>query len=258
MAINNNSKKARIARARHAAAQRKSRTAPVAVKRYDVWGCLIAWLLLVTFCYLDEGDGLLYTAIFRDGKSAIPNYGVVSSWAWHLDSNSCPPPPARCSTRRSRRAIPEDSDGSHLEAPEESSHHQSRPPTPEPESPNPVMPDIETLRATRDALQAQATLAVRQSEKSAEFRQLEVEIAKLRSSLTSSVSGQVGGGGYLGNTGGMDPKAIYLLVRFPTIKSTSRTYSITGLSPKISWSCQPASQQLNPGSSILRWEIALS
>ena len=140
MAINNNSKKARIARARHAAAQRKTRTAPVA------------------------------------------------------------PPPARRSTRRSRRAIPEDSDGSHSEGPEESSHHQSRPPTPEPEGPNPVVPDIETLRATRDALQAQATLAARQGEKSAEVRQLEEEIAKLRSSLTSSVSGQVEGGGYLGNT----------------------------------------------------------
>ncbi|MCJ1346539.1 hypothetical protein MMC31_004757 [Peltigera leucophlebia] len=158
MAINNNSKKARVARARHAAAQRKNRTAPVA-----------------------------------------------------------PNPPARRSTRRSRRAIPEDSDGSHSEGPEESSHHQSHPPTPEPEGPNPVMPDVETLRATRDALQAQASLAARQGEKSAEVRQLEEEIAKLRSNLTNSVSGQVEGGGYLGNNDGMDPKAISLLVRFPTI-----------------------------------------
>lgn len=64
------------------------------------------------------------------------------------------------------------------------------------------MPSIESLRATRDAFQAQATLAARQGEKSAEVRQLEEEIAKLRSSLTTSVSGQVEGGGYLGNTDG--------------------------------------------------------
>ena len=60
-------------------------------------------------------------------------------------------------------------------------------------------------------------MAARQGGKSTEVRQLEEEIAKLRSSLTGSVSGQVEGAGYLGNTDGMDPKAISLLVRFPTI-----------------------------------------
>ena len=158
MATNNNSKKARVARARHAAALRKNRAAPVA-----------------------------------------------------------PPSPARRSTRGSRRTSLGGPDRGHAEGPEEPGHHQSPPSTPEPESLNPMMPDVESLRATRDALQAQATLAARQGEKSAEVRQLEKEIAKLRSNLANSVSGQVEGGGSLGNTDGMDPKAISLIVYFPTI-----------------------------------------
>ena len=109
MAINNNSKKARVARACHAAAQRKNLTAPVAFN-----------------------------------------------------------PPAQHSTRRSCHTIPESSDESPSEGPKEFSHHQSHPPTPEPKGPNPVMPDVETLRATRNALHAQVILAARQGEKSAE------------------------------------------------------------------------------------------
>ena len=80
-----------------------------------------------------------------------------------------------------------------------------------------MMPDIESLHATRNALQAQATLAARQGKKSAKVRQLEEEIAKLRSNPANSVSGQVEGRGSLENTDGMDRKAISLIVRFPTI-----------------------------------------
>ena len=90
MAINRNSKKARVARARHAAAQRNNCTAPGA--------------------------------------------------------------PPSCTPFNYRRTIPEDSDGSHSEGPEGPGHHQSRPSTPEPEGPNLVVPDIESLRATRNAL----------------------------------------------------------------------------------------------------------
>ena len=38
-------------------------------------------------CYIQRRP-----AIFRDGKSAIPNCGVVFGWAWHLNSNSLPSP----------------------------------------------------------------------------------------------------------------------------------------------------------------------
>lgn len=158
MATNNNLKKARVARARHAAALHKNYAAPVT-----------------------------------------------------------PPSPARCLTQGSRRANLGGSNGGHTEDPKEPSHHQSPSSTPEPESPHPIMPDIESFRATRDALQVQATLAPRQDKKSVEVRQLKDEIAKLRSNLTNFVSGQVKSGGFLGNTNGMDPKAIFLIVRFPTI-----------------------------------------
>ena len=80
-----------------------------------------------------------------------------------------------------------------------------------------MMPDVEFLRTMWNALQAQAMLATRQGEKSAEVCQLKKEIAKLRSNLANSVSGQVEGGGSLGNTDCMDPKTIFLVVCFPTI-----------------------------------------
>lgn len=77
--------------------------------------------------------------------------------------------------------------------------------------------NIESLRATHNALQAQATLAARQNEKSTEVCQLKEEITKLRSSLTNFASEQVEGRGLLGNTDGMDPKTISLIICFPTI-----------------------------------------
>ena len=118
MATNNNSKKAGVARARHAAALRKNRAAPVA-----------------------------------------------------------PPPPTRRSTRGSRRANLGGSDGGHAEDPEEPGHHQSPSSMSEPKGPNLIMPNIESLRATRNAPQAQATLAARQDKKSVEDCQLKKEIA---------------------------------------------------------------------------------
>ena len=58
------------------------------VERYNGYDGKVAWLL---GC-LDEGEMTCYIqrrpAIFRDGKSAIPNCGVVFSWAWYLKSNT--------------------------------------------------------------------------------------------------------------------------------------------------------------------------
>lgn len=101
MTININLKKARIASARQAAAQCKTRTMPV-----------------------------------------VPASTWYSIW-------------------KSRHAILENSDGSHLEGFDRSSHYESRHTTPEPKAPNSIVPDIEILCATRDALQAQVILAVR-------------------------------------------------------------------------------------------------
>ena len=128
-----------------------------------------------------------------------------------------PPPPIRLSTRGSRCASLGGPNGGHAESPEESGHHKSPSSTPEPKGLNPMMPNIEFLYATRNALQAQATLMARQGKMSAEVRQLKEEIVKLRSNLANSVSELVEGGGSLGNTDGMDPKAISLIVCFPTI-----------------------------------------
>ena len=50
--------------------------------------------------------------------------------------------------------------------------------------------NIESLCATRNALQVQAILAARQGTKSAKVCQLEEEIAKLRSNLSNFVSSQ--------------------------------------------------------------------
>lgn len=61
----------------------------------------------------------------------------------------------------------------------------------ESESLNPIMPNIESLRAMCNALQAQAILAARQDKKSADVRQLKEEIGKLHSNLTNSVSEKV-------------------------------------------------------------------
>ena len=108
MAINKNSKKARIARDRHTITQCKTRTIPV-------------------------GPSIIWRSI-----------------------------------KKSHFSIPEDSDGSYLEGPEETSHHQSCLTTHERKAPNPVVPNIETLHTTRDGLQGQATLAMRQGEKLAE------------------------------------------------------------------------------------------
>lgn len=60
---------------------------------------------------------------------------------------------------------------------------------PKPEGLNPIIPDIESLCAMHNILQAQATLATRQSKKSAEVCQLKKEIAKLHFNLTNFVSG---------------------------------------------------------------------
>ncbi|MCJ1344508.1 hypothetical protein MMC31_002711, partial [Peltigera leucophlebia] len=51
---------------------------PMAVERYDGYDGKVAWLIV----YLDEGMACYIQrspTIFRDGKSAIPNCGVVSS-----------------------------------------------------------------------------------------------------------------------------------------------------------------------------------
>lgn len=89
---------------------------------------------------------------------------------------------------------------------------------PEPEDLNPILNDIKALCETRNTLQAQATLAACQGEKSAEVQHLEEEIACLHSNLSRPlVSGQTEGRGYAGNTDGMDTKAISLLICYSII-----------------------------------------
>lgn len=56
------------------------------IKRYDGYEGEVAWLL----DYLDRGITRHIQrrpAISREGKSAIPKRGVVSSWVWHLNFN---------------------------------------------------------------------------------------------------------------------------------------------------------------------------
>ncbi|MCJ1345527.1 hypothetical protein MMC31_003734, partial [Peltigera leucophlebia] len=92
---------------------------------------------------------------------------------------------------------------------------------PEPKGPNPVVPNIESLRAIPKMRSRRRILWRRVKENTQEnsgsSKKIKEEIAKLCASLTSFVSRRIEGRGSLGNTNGMEPKANFLCVRFPTI-----------------------------------------